>query len=315
MFDDTAARSRSPRPSPETRRSPARWRPESPLSSLVGHSGGRHLDLHVVDRPALTSARCGRSRCTWPASSARPEQQYGGGGRSGRPLPVLWQARWRCPRSRAAHRAHRPAADDVAHLQRLVGEWQLLSDLSFADLLLWVPVGDGASSSAWRRYGRPPGRRRTRTTTSGRRQRAPAAAPQLVATGEGRIFREARPGVGRARSRCGGRRSRSAGTRSDRPIGVVGRDTNLVATRSPSKLELAYLTRRTTCAGWSAEGTFPPPGPGRAAHRAAGRGRADPAGRRRAGGLRQPERAVGVPAAGRDRRPARRGAGAADPAR
>ena len=33
--------------------------------------------------------------------------------------------------------------DDVAHLQRLVGEWQLLSDLSFADLLLWVPVGDG----------------------------------------------------------------------------------------------------------------------------------------------------------------------------
>ena len=30
--------------------------------------------------------------------------------------------------------------DDAAleHLQRLVGEWQLLADLSFADLLLWV---------------------------------------------------------------------------------------------------------------------------------------------------------------------------------
>src|SRR6266702_1934549 len=28
----------------------------------------------------------------------------------------------------------------VEHVQRLVGEWQLLSDLAFADLLLWVPV-------------------------------------------------------------------------------------------------------------------------------------------------------------------------------
>ncbi len=27
------------------------------------------------------------------------------------------------------------------HLQLVVAEWQLLSDLSFADFLLWVPVG------------------------------------------------------------------------------------------------------------------------------------------------------------------------------
>ncbi|MGY2061373.1 histidine kinase N-terminal domain-containing protein, partial [Nocardia gipuzkoensis] len=35
----------------------------------------------------------------------------------------------------------------VDHLQRMVGDWQLLSDLSFADLLLWVgagPVSEGA---------------------------------------------------------------------------------------------------------------------------------------------------------------------------
>src|SRR6266540_1933283 len=35
----------------------------------------------------------------------------------------------------------------VDHLQRVVGDWQLLADLSFADLLLWVgagKVGDGA---------------------------------------------------------------------------------------------------------------------------------------------------------------------------
>ena len=32
------------------------------------------------------------------------------------------------------------SGDEVAHLQRLASEWQLLSDLSFADFLLWVPV-------------------------------------------------------------------------------------------------------------------------------------------------------------------------------
>ena len=36
------------------------------------------------------------------------------------------------------HTRMRPA--DIEHLHRLAGEWQLLSDLSFADLVLWVPV-------------------------------------------------------------------------------------------------------------------------------------------------------------------------------
>jgi hypothetical protein len=29
--------------------------------------------------------------------------------------------------------------DDRARLMELLGEWQLLSDLSFADLILWTP--------------------------------------------------------------------------------------------------------------------------------------------------------------------------------
>ena len=28
----------------------------------------------------------------------------------------------------------------VGHLQRIVAEWQLLADLAFADLLMWVPL-------------------------------------------------------------------------------------------------------------------------------------------------------------------------------
>ena len=36
--------------------------------------------------------------------------------------------------------------DSVDHLQRVVGEWQLLADLSFADVLLWVGTDDVGSS-------------------------------------------------------------------------------------------------------------------------------------------------------------------------
>ena len=32
------------------------------------------------------------------------------------------------------------SGSSVAHLQAVVSEWQLLADLSFSDLLLWVPI-------------------------------------------------------------------------------------------------------------------------------------------------------------------------------
>jgi len=32
---------------------------------------------------------------------------------------------------------------DLGHLQRLVAEWQLIADLSFADLVLWVRTREG----------------------------------------------------------------------------------------------------------------------------------------------------------------------------
>jgi two-component system, sensor histidine kinase PdtaS len=148
--------------------------------------------------------------------------------------------------------------DDVSHLQRLVGEWQLLSDLSFADLLLWVPVAEGEFLCV----------AQVRPTTGptayqddhvGQRQQAPAAVPQLVAIGEGRIFREGDPEwAGAVAVRREAIPVRRAGT--DRPIAVVGRDTNLVGTRGPSKLELAYLNAANDLCRMVCEGTFPPPG-------------------------------------------------------
>ena len=35
---------------------------------------------------------------------------------------------------------------DQKRLQSLIAEWQLLADLSFADLLLWVPIRETESS-------------------------------------------------------------------------------------------------------------------------------------------------------------------------
>jgi two-component sensor histidine kinase len=148
--------------------------------------------------------------------------------------------------------------DDVEHLQRLVGEWQLLSDLSFADLLLWVPVGEGEFLCV----------AQVRPTTGptayqddhvGQRQAGPAALPQRVAVGEGRIFREADPewdGPVPVRREAIPVRREPGG----RVLGVVARDTNLVATRSPSKLELAYLAAAGDLCRMVAAGGFPAPG-------------------------------------------------------
>ncbi|MET0740633.1 MAG: histidine kinase N-terminal domain-containing protein, partial [Candidatus Nanopelagicales bacterium] len=34
--------------------------------------------------------------------------------------------------------------DDLDHLHLLLADWQLLADLSFADLVLWVPTWNGS---------------------------------------------------------------------------------------------------------------------------------------------------------------------------
>src|SRR5690606_7318962 len=38
-------------------------------------------------------------------------------------------------------------AADIEHLHRLAGDWQLISDLSFADLLLWIPLSTPLESA------------------------------------------------------------------------------------------------------------------------------------------------------------------------
>ena len=54
--------------------------------------------------------------------------------------------------------------DDVAWLQLIQADWQIIADLSFADLVLWLPDRDGRGSGRPGRCGPPPARRRTSTT-------------------------------------------------------------------------------------------------------------------------------------------------------
>jgi hypothetical protein len=37
---------------------------------------------------------------------------------------------------------------DVEYLHSLVSDWQLLADLSFADLILWAPAKDGTGAAS-----------------------------------------------------------------------------------------------------------------------------------------------------------------------
>ncbi|WP_329104164.1 PAS domain-containing sensor histidine kinase [Micromonospora sp. NBC_01699] len=159
------------------------------------------------------------------------------------------------------HTLLRPA--DIDHLHRVAGDWQLLSDLSFADLLLWVPVDGDNDAFLCVAQVRP-----TTAPTAyqddqvGRIVGGPEVAHLTIAYTQGRIWREGDPvwyGDTPARHEAIPVRLRSADGESGEVIAVVGRDTNLSTARTPSQLELNYLTTADDLAQMLADGTFPPP--------------------------------------------------------
>ncbi|WP_305785236.1 sensor histidine kinase [Symbioplanes lichenis] len=153
----------------------------------------------------------------------------------------------------------------IDHLTRLAGDWQLLSDLSFADLLLWVPVrGEPGQPRAFLCVAQ------VRPTTAptayqddqvGKIVGGPEVAHLDIAYAQGRIWREGDPvwyGDTPARHEAIPVRMRVDGGGPE-IIGVIGRDTNLSTARTPSQLELNYLTTADDLAQMVADGTFPPP--------------------------------------------------------
>ena len=143
--------------------------------------------------------------------------------------------------------------EQVRHVQRLVGEWQLLADLSFADLLLWVAVeGDEFLCVAQCRPTTGPTaylHDQVGEIISGDR-----AGPMYVALQEGRIFRETDPNWD---SDLPIRREAIPVRLGDDLFAVLGRDSNLASIRSPSQLELVYLQSAADLAVMVADGTFP----------------------------------------------------------
>ncbi|MBE1534462.1 sensor histidine kinase [Actinomadura algeriensis] len=164
---------------------------------------------------------------------------------------------------------------DVEWLHALVSDWQLLADLSFADLLLWVPLRIGDA---------PPADARNRALDTGaavpgwvaiaqmRPTTGPTAYPEdlvgkVVRTGrrklidiawrERRIVREGDPEWG---SGIPVREESIPVRRGAKILGVIQRSTNLSSARTPSRLELTYLQSASDLAKMISEGRFPVPG-------------------------------------------------------
>ncbi|SFL68943.1 sensor histidine kinase [Geodermatophilus ruber] len=148
--------------------------------------------------------------------------------------------------------ASQPAQID--HARRLVADWQLLADLSFADLTLWVPLADGG----WWCVAQV--RPLTAPTSQpedlvGAEVSGPAAEPFVVAHRDGRPVTEGEPDW----SGSTPRRREVVPVRHDGVVvAVLARDTNLAATRAPSTLELTYLDIAADLCLMVSAGTFPP---------------------------------------------------------
>jgi two-component sensor histidine kinase len=151
---------------------------------------------------------------------------------------------------------------DMEWLHSLVSDWQLLADLSFADLILWVPLREPGDAPApgWVAVAQ------MRPTTGptafaddvvGRRV-GPGERPVLdTARAERRIHRESDPDW---TSGVPVRAEAIPVTRDGQVIAVIERSTNLDGARTPSRLELTYLAGADDLARMVSEGTFPYPG-------------------------------------------------------
>jgi two-component sensor histidine kinase len=143
--------------------------------------------------------------------------------------------------------------DDLDHLQRLVAEWQLVADLSFADLVLWVQTHEGP----WLAVAH------MRPTTGPTTNPKDVVGTELEeshrverAWRERRIVREGEP---EWHEGIPVRKETIPVVRGERVVAVLSRDTNLNAARVPSQLELAYLTAAGELLQMVAEGAFPFP--------------------------------------------------------
>ncbi|HEV7172742.1 sensor histidine kinase [Pedococcus sp.] len=144
-----------------------------------------------------------------------------------------------------------PSETEWLHL--LVGDWQLIADLSFADLVLWVPAGmEGWLAVA---HVRPTTGQMVffedvvgRRTHRGRQSLLDQAyLDRRIVRQKDPIFRDDMPV----------REEAIPVVRNGRSLAVLTRHTNLAAMRTPSRLELTYQSLADALARMIAAGEFP----------------------------------------------------------
>ena len=145
---------------------------------------------------------------------------------------------------------------DLEWLHALLSDWQLLADLSFADLVLWAPLPEGR----WLALAQM---RPTTAPTAladdvvGAVRTGSETVALVTAMLERRICREGDPEWTRG---IPVRHETIPVMAADRVIAVIERSTNLSAARTPSRLDLAYLRAADDLARMVATGMFPSPG-------------------------------------------------------
>jgi two-component sensor histidine kinase len=147
--------------------------------------------------------------------------------------------------------------EDVAWLQLIQADWQIVADLSFADLVLWLPDREGRGFWAGGQM-RP---------TTGPTALVDDVVGTFVPTGrrpmldqayeQGRLVREGDP---EWRDHVPVRVETIPVRHSGRVIAVIARNTNLLGVRTPSRLELSYLQTAADLTQMIAAGGFPSPG-------------------------------------------------------
>ncbi len=146
---------------------------------------------------------------------------------------------------------------DIEWLHALVSDWQLLADLSFADLVLWAGLRDHDGWVAVAQMRPTTGPTAFHDDVVGVVV-PPGGRPLLdTARHEGRICREGDPDWTNG---VPVREETIPVRRDGRIIAVVQRSTNLSSARTPSRLELTYLQSADDLAQMVAEGRFPFPG-------------------------------------------------------
>lgn len=139
----------------------------------------------------------------------------------------------------------------ISHLHRLLADWQLLADLNFADLLLFAPARGGGYVILAQVRPYPAQTLYQEDLVGQVLARRPNVATALEET---RIVRESDP---EWREGTPIREEAIPVVLRGKAIAVISSEQNLAAARTPSKLELSYLTAAGDLAQMIADGEFP----------------------------------------------------------